>query len=92
MKKIFNKIIWIIIFVQLIIICTIVRTSKVDDMTLANGEETSFCTGWTLVRENGEETALGKLPFYADYATYISEIRKQDTVFWCYHYAGGSSC
>ncbi len=76
MKKIFNKIIWIIIFVQLIIICTIVRTSKVDDMTLAKGEE----------------TALGKLPFYADYATYISEIRKQDTVFWCYHYAGGSSC
>ena len=76
MRKIFNKIIWIIIFVQLIIICTIVRTSKVDDMTLAKGEETSFCTGWTLVRENGEETALGELPFYAESRPYEKVIIK----------------
>ena len=45
-------------FIQLVVIVIVLNTAKVDDMTLAKGNVLSFNTGWTMIRENSEETAL----------------------------------
>lgn len=45
-------------FIQLVVIVIVLNTAKVDDMTLAKGNVSSFNTGWTMIRENSEETAL----------------------------------
>ena len=52
MKK-YNKVIWTIFFIQLIVIAIVIKTAKVDDMTLAKGEVQFFNTGWVLIREDG---------------------------------------
>ena len=62
MKK-YNKIIWTIFFIQLAVIAVVIKTAKVDDMTLAKGNVQSFNTGWVLVREDGAETDLQELPY-----------------------------
>ena len=62
MKK-YDKFIWIVFFIQLVVITVILTTSKVDDMTLAKGKMQSFSTGWVLVREDGSQTELEKLPY-----------------------------
>lgn len=62
MKK-YSKIIRVIFFIQLIVIGIVIETSKVDDMTLAKGKIQSFNTDWVLVRENGTEMDLQKLPY-----------------------------
>lgn len=46
MKK-YNKVIWTILFIQLIVIAIVLNTAKVDDMTLAKGNVHSFNEGWT---------------------------------------------
>ena len=63
MKK-YNKLIWAIFFVQLIVIAVVLFTAKVDDMTLAKGNVYPFNLGWELVREDGTSTPLQKLPYY----------------------------
>lgn len=63
MKK-YNKLIWAIFFVQLIVIAVVLFTAKVDDMTLAKGNVYPFNLGWELVREDGTATPLQKLPYY----------------------------
>ena len=62
MKK-YDKFIWIIFLIQLVVITVVLTTSKVDDMTLAKGKMQSFNTGWVLVREDGSQTELEKLPY-----------------------------
>ena len=62
MKK-YDKFIWIVFFIQLVVITVVLTTSKVDDMTLAKGKMQSFNTGWVLVREDGSQTELEKLPY-----------------------------
>ncbi len=62
MKK-YNKIIWALFFIQLVVIAIVLKTAKVDDMTLAKGNVHSFNTGWTLIREDSEETELLELPY-----------------------------
>ncbi|MGN0328610.1 MAG: ATP-binding protein [Lachnospira sp.] len=63
MKK-YNKFIWPIFFVQLVVLVIVLKTAKVDDMTLAKGKMQSFNTGWVLTREDGTQTDLQKLPYY----------------------------
>ncbi len=62
MKK-YYKVLWLIFFVQLVVIAIVLKTAKVDDMTLAKGKVQSFNTGWVLVREDGTKTELQKLPY-----------------------------
>ena len=62
MKK-YDKIIWIIFFIQLAVIGVVFKTARVDDMTLAKGEMGPFNTGWVLVREDGTRKDLEKLPY-----------------------------
>ena len=62
MKK-YDKFIWIVFFIQLVVITVVLTTSKVDDMTLAKGKMQSFNTGWVLVREDGSQTELEELPY-----------------------------
>lgn len=62
MKK-YSKIIWTIFFIQLAVIAIVLKTAKVDDMTLAKGDVQSLNTGWVLVRENGTQTDLQALPY-----------------------------
>lgn len=62
MKK-YYRFIWIIFFIQLIVISTSLFSAKVDDMTLAKGDVQSFSSGWTLIREDGMVTDLEKLPY-----------------------------
>lgn len=62
MKK-YNKVIWIIFFIQLVVIAVVIKTAKVDDVTLAKGKVQPFNTGWTLVREDGKETVIPRLPY-----------------------------
>ncbi|MGN0321227.1 MAG: response regulator [Lachnospira sp.] len=62
MKK-YDKFIWIVFFIQLVVITVVLTTSKVDDMTLAKGKMQPFNTGWVLVREDGSQTELGELPY-----------------------------
>lgn len=62
MKK-YNKVIWTIFVVQLVVLAIVLNTAKVDDMTLAKGEVQPFNTGWVLVREDGAETDLPELPY-----------------------------
>ena len=57
MKK-YNKYIWVIFFIQLVVIAIVLKTAKVDDMTLAKGKVQSFNTGWVLVKEDGTKTDL----------------------------------
>lgn len=65
MKK-YDKVIWAIFFVQLVVIAIVMNTAKVDDMTLAKGNVQSFDTGWVLIREDGTKTDLEKLPYYGN--------------------------
>ena len=62
MKK-YYRFIWIIFFIQLIVISVSFFYAKVDDMTLAKGNVQSFNSGWTLIREDGTEMDLAKLPY-----------------------------
>ena len=62
MKK-YYRFIWIIFFIQLIVVSASLFYAKVDDMTLAKGDVQSFNSGWTLVREDGTGTDLEKLPY-----------------------------
>lgn len=62
MKK-YSKIIWTIFYIQLAVIVIVLKTAKVDDMTLAKGDVQSFNTGWVMVREDGTQTDLQELPF-----------------------------
>ncbi|MDY5576048.1 MAG: response regulator [Lachnospiraceae bacterium] len=62
MKK-YKKVIWTIFFIQLVVIGIVMKTAKVDDMTLAKGKVQSFNTGWVLVREDGIQTNLEQLPY-----------------------------
>ncbi|MDD7177942.1 MAG: ATP-binding protein [Lachnospiraceae bacterium] len=62
-KKYHKVILWTIFFVQLALIIIVLQTAKVDDVTLAKGEVQPFNTGWVLVREDGTETDLEKLPY-----------------------------
>ena len=62
MKK-YNKVIWFLFFIQLAVITIVLKTAKVDDMTLAKGEVDAFNTGWILIREDGTETGLQELPY-----------------------------
>ncbi len=62
MKK-YDKVIWTIFFIQLVVIAIVIKTAKVDDMTLAKGNVQSFNTGWVLVREDGVEMDLQELPY-----------------------------
>lgn len=62
MKK-YDKFIWIVFFIQLVVITVVLTTSKVDDMTLAKGKMQPFNTGWVLVREDGSQTELEELPY-----------------------------
>lgn len=62
MKK-YDKVIWTIFFLQLVVIAVVLKTAKVDDMTLAKGEVQSFNTGWVLTREDGIKTELQELPY-----------------------------
>lgn len=64
MKK-YDKVIWIIFFIQLVVIAIVIKTAKVDDMTLAKGRVQSFNTGWVIVREDGIQTELQELPYNA---------------------------
>ena len=61
MKKNF-RFIWIIFFIQLIVILASFLYAKVDDITLAKGDVQSFNSGWKLIREDGIETDLENLP------------------------------
>ena len=63
MMKKYKKAIWIIFFIQLVVIAIVIKTAKVDDMTLAKGKVQSFNTGWVLVREDGIRVDLEKLPY-----------------------------
>lgn len=63
--KYFRKIIWLVFLIQLIIVVVIIQTAKVDDMTLAQNSMQSFNTGWTLIREDGTQTAIRELPYYS---------------------------
>lgn len=65
MKK-YDKVIWAIFFIQLAVIAIVIKTAKVDDMTLAKGNVQFFNTGWVLVREDGKVTDLEKLPYNAN--------------------------
>ena len=62
MKK-YDKFIWIIFVIQLVVIAVVLMTAKVDDMTLAKGKMSQFNTGWVLVREDNSQTNLDKLPY-----------------------------
>ena len=64
--KQYRRLIWIIFFIQLAVIGIVLKTARVDDMTLARGEVKSFNTGWSLVREDGSRTELEELPFYGE--------------------------
>ena len=63
MKK-YYKVIWTIFFIQLVVIAIVLKTAKVDDMTLSKGKVQPFNTGWVLVREDGNKTDLQELPYY----------------------------
>lgn len=63
MKKYF-RIAWLILFLELIVLGSAFRFSKVDDMTLARGEISSFNEGWKMIRENGQTIPMDHLPYY----------------------------
>lgn len=44
MKK-YYKVVWTIFFIQLIVIAIVIKTAKVDDVTLAKGKVEPFNTG-----------------------------------------------
>ena len=64
MEKTISRIIWAIFFIQVIVIGVIIATAKVDDVTLTKGKVSTFNIGWSMVREDGTETALPELPYY----------------------------
>lgn len=63
MKKKYNRIIWTIFFVQLLVVVFVISTAKVDDMTLSKGTIDSFDSGWTIVRVDGTTENISKLPY-----------------------------
>ena len=62
MRK-YARVVWLLFFVQLVVIAVVLGTAKVDDVTLAKGVMQDFNTGWTLVREDGTNTQLPRLPY-----------------------------
>ncbi len=62
MKK-YDKLIWVVFLIQLAVIAVVLKTSRVDDVTLAKGKMQMFNTGWVLIGEDGVQTDLQKLPY-----------------------------
>ncbi|MGN0407393.1 MAG: ATP-binding protein [Bacteroides sp.] len=62
MKK-YDKLIWVVFLIQLAVIAVVLKTSRVDDATLAKGKMQMFNTGWVLIGEDGVQTDLQKLPY-----------------------------
>lgn len=62
-NKAYKRFIWAIFFIQLVVIGIVLKTAKVDDMTLAKGKVRSFDTGWVLIKEDGTEIKLSELPY-----------------------------
>ena len=63
MKK-FEKAIWVVLVIQLLLIVVIVRAFSVDDVTLSSGEVYSFDEGWNIERAGREEKI--HLPYAAE--------------------------
>ncbi len=51
--KIFRKMAWLVVVLQLAIIIYVIISFNVDDMTLVKGDVYSFDTGWTLYAQDG---------------------------------------
>lgn len=77
--KLFQKITWLIIAIQIILGIYVAVSFQVDDMTLAKGDIASFNTGWTLYREDGTSTAIESLP-YADTSGAFETIVLENTI------------
>lgn len=54
----------IVIVLQFIIVFTIIGIFQIKDMTLAKGKVEEYNTGWTMIRENGEQSPV-QLPYDA---------------------------
>ena len=63
MKK-FEKAIWIVLVIQLLLIAVIVRAFSVDDVTLSSSEVYSFDEGWRIERAGQEEKI--QIPYAAE--------------------------
>lgn len=61
--KYFKKLVWVVLFLQIILLIYVLTSFKVDDMTLAQGEFYDFNEGWTLMRQDGSDIVIEELPY-----------------------------
>lgn len=61
--KVFRRLVWLIVAVQISLIIYIAITFQVDDMTLVKGTVSDFNTGWTIYGEDSIGIAIESLPY-----------------------------
>ena len=61
--KYFNKKVWIVLALDLLLLIFVAAVFKVDDMTLSKGEVTEFNNDWTLTWPDGESFLIEELPY-----------------------------
>ena len=61
-----NKIIILILVIQLVAIGLIVGTAHVQDMTLAKNDIEEFNNGWSMEFEDGTVQEIRSMPFYGE--------------------------
>ncbi|MDE7267329.1 MAG: response regulator, partial [Lachnospiraceae bacterium] len=61
--KLFKKVTWLIIAIQIALGIYVAVSFQVDDLTLAKGDIVSFNTGWMLYREDGTSVEIESLPY-----------------------------
>ena len=61
--KYFNKKVWFVFLLDLLLLIFVAVVFKVDDMTLSKGEVIAFDEDWTLTWPNGESLLIEELPY-----------------------------
>jgi len=64
-RLLLNKMPWIVLVIQFLLVIYVVNVFQVDDVTLHKGTVYDFNTGWTLIRENGSQAKI-TLPYHED--------------------------
>lgn len=62
MKR-FRKIVWIVVMINLALLCFVAVTFRVDDMTLSKGEVKEFNQNWVMTWQDGKQLEIASLPY-----------------------------
>lgn len=94
--KYFQKIIWVALVVNCLMVIYAVTHFQVDDMTLSTGKVYAFNEGWMLVQPDGTKEEIACLPYFgecdANTTIVIENTIPEDYRGWCLSFLSADKC